>query len=173
MIHQVRALRPDELDTALEVIEEGRCALALLHIDQWQFGVPGRPHIARDIAQNRLYGAFDAEGLCAVAALCAGDDPSYAHIEGKWLTSGPYLTVHRLAARARARHGGAAQALLARAEARARETGCVSVRVDTHRGNVVMQRFLAKNGYSNCGVVKLITEAQGDPLRFGYEKILE
>lgn len=172
MIVCVRPVRAEELDAAMNVIEEGRAAIAKLNIDQWQSGAPGRKDIEKDISLNRLYGVYDEIGLCAVGAMCGGVEPCYDGIQGKWLKDGTYLTVHRVACLARARHSSAAQALIAEAEKLARAQGLDSVRVDTHRGNVVMQRFMEKTGFTNCGIVDYTPDIVGDPLRIGYEKLL-
>lgn len=170
----VRPVRADELDAAFEVIEEGRRAIAALGIDQWQNGNPSRGSIAADIENGRLYGAYDDAGLCAVCALCGGIEPYYNKIEGEWLTNGPYITIHRMAARLRARHTGAANALVREAERIAVASGIRSLRADTHRGNAVMQRFMDKNGFQNCGITDYTPQITGvDPIRIVYEKRLE
>lgn len=174
MSFTVRPVRADELDSAFEVIEDGRRAIAALGIDQWQNGSPSRETISNDIVNQRLYGAYDEAGLCAVCALCGGIEPYYLKIEGKWLTDGPYITIHRMAARRRARHAGAAAALLTEAERIARASGILSLRADTHRGNAVMQRFMDKNGFANCGITDYTPQITGcDPIRIVYEKRLE
>lgn len=174
MSFTVRPVRADELDSAFEVIEEGRRAIAALGIDQWQNGNPSRENIIKDIENRRLYGAYDEAGLCAVCALCGGIEPYYNQIDGEWLTNGPYITIHRMAARLRARHSGAAIALVNEAERIARASGIPSLRADTHRGNAVMQRFMDKNGFVNCGITDYTPQITGcDPIRIVYEKRLE
>lgn len=170
----VRPVRAEELDDAFCVIEEGRRAISELGIDQWQNGIPSRESIRLDIEEMRLYGAYDEEGLCAVCALYGGIEPYYNRIDGKWLTNGPYITIHRMAANDRARHAGAAQALLDEAERIARDSGIPSLRADTHRGNRVMQRFMDKNGFVNCGITDYTPQITGgDPIRIVYEKRME
>jgi RimJ/RimL family protein N-acetyltransferase len=51
---------------------------------------------------------------------------------------------------------------------RARAMNRRSLRIDTHRGNVVMRRMLEKNGFRFCGVIYL---ENGDE-RVAYEKIV-
>ena len=50
----------------------------------------------------------------------------------------------------------------------AREQGKLSLRIDTHEGNLAMRKMLAKNGFVYCGVIYL---AGGDK-RVAYERIL-
>ena len=50
----------------------------------------------------------------------------------------------------------------------ARGKGKLSLRIDTHEGNLAMRKMLAKNGFVYCGVIYL---AGGDK-RVAYERIL-
>lgn len=37
------------------------------------------------------------ERVLAQFALCTGEDPTYAHIDGAWLDDDSYVTIHRIA----------------------------------------------------------------------------
>ena len=51
-------------------------------------------------------------------------------------------------------------------------SGAASVRVDTHPGNVPMQRLLERCGYVRCGII-LIGHAEGaTPERVAFEKLV-
>ena len=67
--------------------------------------------------------------------------------------------------------GGLAGRMLEQALRIALESDCVSVRVDTHRGNAAMRRFLEKSGFVQCGLVRYAVKA-GDPVRVAYEKLM-
>ena len=54
------------------------------------------------------------------------------------------------------------------AEESARKNNAASIRVDTHRDNLPMQRMLQKNGFIYCGIIYL---ADGKE-RFAFEKPL-
>src|SRR5699024_4254120 len=73
---------------------------------------------------------------------------------------------------AESRGRGAAVFAMAGAEGLARERGAASVRVDTHPGNVPMQRLLGRCGYVRCGII-LIGHAEGaTPERVAFEKLV-
>ncbi len=169
----VRAVREEELDTAVRVYDDGRRAIAALGIDQWQDGYPPREQTAADIADGILYAAVDPDGehIAAVAAMVASPDHDYDVIDGAWLSNGEYVAVHRVAASDVYRGGGAVSLLFEQIEAIARGKGIVSLRVDTHRGNVVMQRFLCKHGFEVCGEITL-SHGDGDRVRRAYEKLI-
>lgn len=164
-----RHARARDLDAIMEVIAQARRAIAGLGIDQWQDGYPEREVIELDIARQIGYVFLIGDEIAAYLALDPSPEPIYSHIEGAWLSDGEYITVHRSCAGDHSRGKGLGTAMLAFAEALARERGAASVRADTHRGNAVMRHLLEKRGYSYCGTVSYPVTA-GDPLRVAYEK---
>lgn len=174
-----RRAGPEDLKGIVTLIQEARVFMATLGIDQWQDGYP-QPHVlAQDIEQGTCH-VMEADGeLAAVGVLIFGPDPFYQKLDTQsasggtgWLTEGtPYGALHRFAASDRFRHQGAADLLLQNLEEICRQQGISSLRTDTHRGNVVMRRFLARRGYTLCGEV-LYFGIAGDPLRVAFEKLL-
>jgi len=99
-------------------------------------------------------------------------DPSYAKIDGVWLTEGPYGSMHRVCVADAAKGKGVAGALFAHGFALARAAGMPALRIDTHGGNAPMKRALAKAGFTPCGQIILVGGCEnGDP-RDAYEIIL-
>ena len=62
--------------------------------------------------------------------------------------------------------------MLSLAEDLALGSGCESVRVDTHEGNIPMRRLLEKHGYTACGVITLLSGSEAGQKRVAYEKKL-
>ena len=54
----------------------------------------------------------------------------------------------------------------------AKELGFPSVRIDTHPGNLPMQRALAKAGFVPCGEIHLVGGCEDGNLRIAFEKVL-
>lgn len=167
----VRPSRPEELDALLEIVEHGRAALAAAGVPQWNDGYPTRESIAADIERGVSYTVSDGIRPIATAVYLLDGEPDYDRIEdGAWLTNGAYIAVHRVATHRDARRSGAASRLIREAERIAHEAGFASVRIDTHRKNLVMQSFLEKNGFTRCGVIHLRrTGAE----RIAFEKLLD
>ena len=87
---------------------------------------------------------------------------TYAVIcDGCWLSDEPYHVIHRIAV-VEPGHN-AAKALLDWGFGQAG-----SIRIDTHKDNVIMHHVLSKYGFTHCGVILL---ANGDP-REAYQKDL-
>ena len=168
----IRKNTVDDLDALMPIFDEARGTIAALGIDQWQNGYPSREVILADIAKEYSYGVEMDGDVCATFALIDDGEPTYDRIyEGEWLTgeSRAYLAIHRVAISVVKRGQGIASAIVAYAAARAVMLGRRSLRIDTHRGNVVMRRMLEKNGFCYCGIIYL----QNGDERVAYEKILE
>ncbi|MBQ2794549.1 MAG: GNAT family N-acetyltransferase, partial [Oscillospiraceae bacterium] len=99
----------------------------------------------------------------------AGTDPTYAEIEGAWLTEGDnYLVVHRLGINPDWHGMGMGTALMGLADKICEVKKIASIRVDTHEDNISMQKLLEKCGFTRCGIIHL---ENGDP-RVAYEKVI-
>lgn len=161
-----------DLDDIMRAVHEAQAFMRTLNIDQWQDGYPEPETLLEDIRLGQLYVIAEGASVRAVAALSLLEEPVYDAIDGAWGAAGEkYLTIHRMATDNASRGRGFAARMLAEAERIAAENGCVSVRADTHRGNLAMRRFLEKHGFVNCGQVYYYVK-KGDPVRVAYEKIL-
>ena len=103
-------------------------------------------------------------------AFILGEEPTYTHIyEGNWKTNGlRYATLHRVAVLEERKGNGIAGNMLHEAEALCRFCNMNSIRIDTHRENLSMQRMMQKNGFVYCGIIYLEDGAE----RLAYEKPL-
>ena len=167
-MQQFRKARPEDLSGIMTVIHQAQAFMATQEIDQWQDGYPSEAQIASDIAKGFSY-VFDADGIIAsITYLTAEPEPAYAELEGAWHTAEPCLTIHRMALGDAYRHSGMAAEILTHAIAIAHAQQLSGIRVDTHRGNRAMRRFLEKHGFQQCGYVRYEMNA-GDPIRVAYD----
>lgn len=150
---------------------EARSTIALLGIDQWQNGYPSITVIREDIVLQQSY-VVDIDGkIVGTFVLITDGEPTYDHIhDGAWLTqdSTSYIAIHRVAISIAQRGCGISTAILEYAAKQARALGRASLRIDTHRGNVIMRRMLEKHGFVHCGSIYL----QNGDHRVAYEKNL-
>lgn len=171
IVYSVRAAVETDMDALVRIYDDGRRSIASLGIDQWQDGYPSRDVIEADVAQGALYVAEDKGRLAAAAVLLPPPDPDYAVIDGAWLTKTEnYAVVHRIASSADYLGKGASSALLCELMKLVKADGRESVRMDTHRGNTVMQGFLGRHGFERCGLITL-SHGDGDRVRVAYEKV--
>ena len=108
---------------------------------QWGNEFPRESMIEDDIANQRTMLLVDTcnghERILAQFALCPGEDPTYAKIDGAWLDNDAYVTIHRIAASGLVRHA-------ARDCIRWALKHYGNVRADTHPNNKAMQHVLEK-----------------------------
>lgn len=171
----LRKAKATEIDTVMKILAEGRAAIGALGIDQWQRGYPQLEVVKADIERGESFVLEDDTGeLIGSCMLTVNPDPTYEKIyDGEWLTEDEkYLTIHRIALSDNARGKGGATFVVSEAEKMARESGCGSIRIDTHLGNARMRRFLEKQGFDECGIILLSDPAEPTPERVAYEKLV-
>lgn len=169
---EIRGSTPDDLGYIMPIFDEARGTIASLGIDQWQNGYPSREVICEDIKKSQSYRVVVDGDICGTFALIEDGEPTYDDIfDGEWLTGDGkdgYFAIHRVAISVKCRGKGIATSIIDFCAERARYASKRSLRIDTHRGNVVMRRMLEKNGFAHCGTIFL---ESGDE-RVAYEKII-
>ena len=152
----------------LEILTDASAFLREQGIDQWQgVGAPTEEEVRRNVADGTQYALTDAGKIVAVCTVVS-DEPAYLQIDGRWLSLGNYLAVHRVAVERSSRGRGLTKVLYQEIEGLARSRGIKFLRVDTHRENKIMQRAFLSCGFTACGVVQY--RADGAMERLAYEK---
>lgn len=128
---------------------------------QWGASYPSEELVRSDIARGCCHVCEDEDGISGVFYFAVEDDPTYRQIfDGAWKSDAPYAVIHRIAV---GKHGrGVAKACFEYAYSQH-----PSIRIDTHRDNLPMQRALAKNGFSYCGIIYL----ENGEERIAYQKV--
>lgn len=162
-----------QLDRMCEITEEAKAQLRRLGLDQWQYGYPSREVWQCDIAEGCTYLAVEDGEVLGIFAFQSTPDPSYSEIDGTWLTDGEYASMHRVCVADEAKGRGVAGQMFAYGFEMAKELGFRSVRIDTHPGNIPMQRALAKAGFQVCGKIRLVGGCEDGHLRIAFERILD
>ena len=156
-----------DLNRIMEIIEQARAYLKSAGINQWQDGYPNRKSILTDI-ENGWGNVIKAGGeVCAYAAVIFGTEPTYKEIyNGNWLTeSEKYAVIHRIAVAFNKKGNGIAGKIIGETADECKRMNIKSIRADTHRDNISMQRTLIKNGFVYCGIIYLSDGAE----RLAYE----
>ena len=152
----IRKATHDDIPALMRLFESAKEIMrASGNLNQWGSGYPSENVVRNDIEQGVCYVANDGLNgeIEATMAFIPGPDPTYSFIEdGAWLNDNPYFVIHRIAVALPGK--GYARELLRWAFERTD-----TVRIDTHRENVIMQHILCKYGFERCGVIYL---ANGD-----------
>ena len=157
----------DDLPVMLKIYQHARELMAANgNPTQWGNTFPREEVILDDIRQQRTMLLVDEadgkERVLAQFALCTGEDPTYAHIDGAWLDDDSYVTIHRIAASGLVRHA-------ARDCIRWALKHYGNVRADTHPNNKAMQHVLESSGFARCGLIQLL-DRPVDTTRIAYQR---
>ncbi len=159
----IRKATYDDIPVLMDVFRKARGIMRSSgNMHQWNDGYPSEEIVRRDIDIVHAYVLCEDGKVVATMAVIPVQDATYAVIfDGCWLSDEPYHVIHRIAV-AEPGHN-AARTLLDWGFGRVK-----SIRIDTHKDNVIMQHVLSKYGFTHCGMILL---ANGDP-REAYQKDL-
>jgi RimJ/RimL family protein N-acetyltransferase len=135
--------------------------------DQWQDGYPNQDVVSADIEKDAGFVLTEEDKVIGYCAVFTNDEPEYANIEGKWLSHGDFLVVHRIAIAGYYAGKGLAKEILLNVEHLALAKNIFSIKVDTNFDNIAMIKTFEKLEYVYCGEVTF----RGNPRR-AYEKIV-
>lgn len=155
----IRLVTLNDLNIIMSMIVEGRKKIAEYNIPQWINGYPSIETITEDINLNRGYVLIENDEIIGYYVMLQ-HDPCYDIIDGKWINDTPYVAIHRTVTKYFNRGLGSKMFDEIKKEHN-------HIRVDTHEGNVSMNKCLLKNNFKYCGVIKL---QDGSP-RNAYEYI--
>lgn len=174
-MYTLRHSKEEDIPAIMALITEAQRYFSQKGIDQWQNGYPNPEVIRNDIRLGNSYVVLQygqstdvPASIVATAMISFDGEPTYAHIDGAWLTDLPYAVIHRVAVRPELKGQNIAGWIIGETERMCTERNCPCIRIDTHRENRSMQRVAAKNGFQYCGVVTVA----GGALRLAYEKVI-
>lgn len=122
--------------------------------NQWADDYPSDELMRKDIESGNSYVVVVGDRIVATFVLRGGIDPTYNVIyNGRWLNDLPYATIHRIAG------SGEVKGILHLAVEFALLTHR-TIRIDTHRDNIVMQNAIGKEGFKYCGIIRCWSGAE-------------
>lgn len=152
----IRKATVDDLQPLMSVFD---CAKGIMrssgNLEQWSGNYPSIEIVRQDICSGVCYVVCDeADLIIATMAFIPSPEPTYNIIyNGQWCNDNPYYVIHRIAV---VQPGmGVARLMLDWAFEHTD-----TVRIDTHRDNVIMKHILTKYGFTGCGEILL---ANGEP----------
>ena len=137
----------NDLEIIMDMIDKGRKHIQEYNIPQWINGYPSRELIIDDINSNKGYVLLNEEEVVGYFVKLDHDE-CYDKIEGSWKSVQPYVAIHRTVTKYFNRGLGSKMFDEIKKEHK-------HIRVDTHEGNISMNKCLLKNGFKYCGVIYL------------------
>lgn len=157
----------NELDreSILNIYIEGANALKEDGVDQWQGQyVPSFKDVDEHLGVD-LYVLEYHKRIVSTACLVEGIDEDYENINGKWNTSIPYISIHKVATSNKYKKQSFGRKMMYYVENFAKRKR-MDLRIDTHKDNKKMRNFIVSCGYKYTGEVIL----QGELERLAYDK---
>ena len=163
---EIRHTAEADLARVMDIYARARAFMAA-HGNPHQWGPTNWPPealIRSDIERGKGYVCVHEGHVVGAFFFDMGRDiePTYRHIEdGTWLDDSPYGVVHRIAADGSVKGVGAFCIDWAFQQ-------CGHLRIDTHGDNIIMQKLLAKLGFTRRGTIYV---EEDDFPRLAYEKV--
>lgn len=145
---KIRHSTPADLAAIQAIYAHARALMkATGNPNQWKDNRPLTSAIENDIDLHQSYVLEQDGEIVGVFSLIFGADPTYAIIEqGQWKSDLEYGAIHKIASSGKV--PGIFDAILQFCEARA-----ISLRIDTHPDNHIMQHLILSHGFSYCGLI--------------------
>lgn len=160
-----RIANESDRESILEIYIEGSNALKEDGVDQWQGNyIPSFKDIDEHLGID-LYVLEYHKRVISTVCLVEGIDEDYENIKGKWNTSIPYISIHKVATSNEYKKQSFAKKMMYYVENLAKRKK-MDLRIDTHKGNIKMKNFIISCGYKYTGEVIL----QGKLERLAYDK---
>ncbi len=167
---EFRQAKISDLDQIVEIIELSKKYLKETKVDQWQDGYPAKEDLRRDIESGNSYVLTNKEEIVATTVISLDGESTYNSIfNGEWITNEDYIVMHRVAVHDKYKEKGIFKELIKEAEILALNKGISSIKIDTHRDNISMQRAVVKNNFEKCGIIYLEDGSE----RIAFEKVLK
>ena len=165
-----RKAEEKDIDNIMIIIKQAQESLKELGVDQWQDNYPNREVILNDIENKNSYVLESEKGIVATAMFSLEKDSTYDKIyEGIWITDGPYAVIHRIAVSKESKGKNISSEFLGEMVRICSENNINSIKIDTHKDNIVMQKFLKKNNFKYCGIIYL----EDNSPRIAFEKLIK
>lgn len=165
----IRHAQQEEISKIITLYDQAKSYFRKKNIFQWQDGYPNEKTLLDDIIKEGSYVLVHNDEIIGSMYFAIEDEESYHEItNGRWLTDNPYSVIHRIVIDENFKGHSLASKMLDYCIEQSLNKNIHSIRIDTHKDNLSMQKFLIKNRFTLCGDITL---KNGDP-RIGFEKII-
>lgn len=166
---QFRKSEKCDIDEIMKIIKQAQIYFKENGIDQWQNNYPNPDTIKNDIDNGVSYVLIKDDKIVGTTVISFDGESTYNHIyDGQWLSNEKYAVIHRIAINNDYKGMALSSKIINYTEEICRERNVNSIKVDTHKDNISMQKLLEKNDFKYCGKIILNDGAE----RIAFERIL-
>lgn len=167
-----RKARIDDFDAAYAILRSAARRMVQLGRHQWDENYPQKDDVLNDISLAQAYVLELDKRVVAYGVVSFDREPAYDVLcGGKWLTSGAYAVVHRMAVDLEERGRGFGVRFFENVIGMCEERGISAIKVDTNYDNVEMLSLLSRLNFVQCGNV-YYNRMDGRIERLAFEKVL-
>lgn len=150
----MRLANYNDIEKIGNIYEDAKNFMRKNGFEQWTKNYPSIETIKSDISQNQLYVFESNSDIYGVACVMFGVEKTYNNIySGSWRSSEKYVTIHRIAVDKNYRRTGKSRNMFSDIREYVLDKNFNWIRIDTHRQNITMQKYLKSIGFKYCGII--------------------
>ena len=156
-----------DIYSIMNIIEQAQAYFKDSGINQWQNNYPNIETVMNDISNQNGYVLLIDNNVTGTVAVSFDGEKNYEYIyNGQWISNDVHAVIHRIAVDSNYKGLGLASIIIRNIEEICLNKGIHSIKVDTHRENISMQKLLRKTGFQYCGIIYLEDKSE----RIAFEK---
>ena len=167
---EFRKAMESDIHTIMNIIKQAQDYFKDQGIDQWQNNYPNYETIENDIINKNSYVLLNDTIIIGTVVLSFDGERNYDYIYGgEWKSDYEYAVIHRIAVDSSYKGLGIASTIINNVKEICLEKGVCSIKVDTQKDNLSMQKLLKKNEFEYCGIIYLEDKNE----RIAFERVLQ
>ena len=144
----------DDLNKLMDIYDLARVRMVNEgNLTQWDNREVFKTEIIDYINKKILYKVIENDEIVGYFAYIYEIEHAYEVIDGKWLNQDKYITIHKIASKYN--NKGIGGFIIKYVIDRCKNEGIYNIKIDTHKNNLSMNKFLTNKGFINCGVISL------------------
>ena len=165
---EFRKAAASDIEGIIKIIKQAQDYFKENGVNQWQNNYPNIETIKQDIKNGYGYVLEDNGEIIGTVAVSFDGEKTYDVIyDGEWLSNGEYAVIHRMAVSNSHKGKGLSSMIMKYIEEICLDRNVHSIKIDTHDGNISMQRVIKKNDFKYCGIIYVDDKSR----RLAFEKV--
>ena len=162
----------DDLNKLMDIYDLARVRMVNEgNLTQWDNREVFKTEIIDYINKKILYKVIENDEIVGYFAYIYDIEHAYDVINGKWLNQDKYITIHKIASKYN--NKGIGGFIIKYVIDRCKKEGIYNIKIDTHKNNLSMNKFLTNKGFINCGVISLTLDFNDEySLRNAYQLVI-
>ena len=162
----------DDLNKLMDIYDLARVRMVNEgNLTQWDNREVFKTEIIDYINKKILYKVIENDEIVGYFAYIYDIEHAYDVIDGKWLNQDKYITIHKIASKYN--NKGIGGFIIKYVIERCKKEGIYNIKIDTHKNNLSMNKFLTNKGFINCGVISLTLDFNDEySLRNAYQLVI-